>query len=67
MSATDDLIETVCARLEKLIATQTKNLIGGTRDDHDRIAGRILGLREACDEIRKLAGQWRMRDDEGEG
>jgi HPt (histidine-containing phosphotransfer) domain-containing protein len=66
MANTDDLVSSYCARLEKLIQTQIKHLIGCSRDQHDRTAGRIAGLQEAQQEITELSKKWRSRDGEGD-
>ena len=64
MSATDDFLGVILARVDKLIEHNTAGLIKCSRDDHDKFAAKILVLTELRNDILKEAKKWRLADGE---
>jgi hypothetical protein len=64
MSATDDFLGVILARVDALIGHNTSLLIRNSKDDHDKLAGKIHVLTELRSDILKDAKKWRLADGE---
>jgi len=62
MSATDDFLGVILARVDKLIESNTTGLIKCSREDHDKFAAKIHVLKELHGDIKKEAVKWRLAD-----
>lgn len=53
-----DLVDTLRARLNQNIESAIAQLIKADASQHDKLAGRIQGLREASTDLDRIARDW---------